>query len=249
MSILWKKNSLTALTLPFKNKAGRNNTGRITSYHRGGFQKQHLRLVDFNRHLWNVFGLINRIEYDPKRNALLAMVVYSNGVICYILSPAGLRVGDKIITRERNSLVPGNSTCIRSIPIGIHIHNIEFSTGKGGQIARTAGSYAVIVSKTAETCFVRLKSRQLQILSSSSLATIGNVSNFQFIYRNFGKAGYYRRKGWRPHVRGVAMNPIDHPHGGGQGKTSGGRPSVTPYGKITKGQPTVRTKKKKLHAF
>ena len=123
------------------------------------------------------------------------MVVYSNGVICYILSPAGLRVGDKIITRERNSLVPGNSTCIRSIPIGIHIHNIEFSTGKGGQIARTAGSYAVIVSKTAETCFVRLKSRQLQILSSSSLATIGNVSNFQFIYRNFGKAGYYRRKG------------------------------------------------------
>jgi large subunit ribosomal protein L2 len=123
------------------------------------------------------------------------MIVYSNGVICYILSPAGLKIGDKIITRERNSLVIGNSTRISSIPIGIHIHNLEFAINNGGQIARTAGSYAVIVSKTAETCLVRLKSRHLRVLPAASLATVGNVSNFQFIYRNFGKAGYYRRKG------------------------------------------------------
>ena len=123
------------------------------------------------------------------------MVIYSNGIICYILSPAGLNVGDKIITRERNSLVIGNSTYIKSIPIGVHIHNLEFLAGQGGQMARTAGSYAIIVSKTVETCLVRLKSRQLRALPSTSLATIGNVSNFQFIYRNFDKAGYYRRKG------------------------------------------------------
>jgi large subunit ribosomal protein L2 len=243
MAILWKKNSLKQLSLNFKNKAGHNNTGRITSYHRGGFCKQHVRLIDFNRYLWNIFGLITRLEYDPKRNALIALVIYSNGVICYTLNAEANKVGDKIITRKNNFLITGNSTYLYEIPVGTHIHNLEFFEGLGAQIARSAGNYAVIISKSIKNCVVRLKSHQLKILPSRSIGTIGNVSNFRFLYKNFKKAGYYRRKGWRPHVRGVAMNPIDHPHGGGQGKTSGGRPSVTPYGKITKGQPTVKIKK------
>jgi large subunit ribosomal protein L2 len=156
-----------------------------------------------------------------------------------------LSVGDRIINKEHNFIRPGNTTFLENIPIGARIHNLEFFSNRGAQLVRAAGSYSTVVSKLMGWCVVKLKSSELRLLAGKTLATYGSVSNFQYAYKCFRLAGYYRRKGWRPHVRGVAMNPIDHPHGGGQGKTSGGRPSVTPYGKITKGQPTV-VKRSKL---
>lgn len=243
MSVLiWKKKSIKNLTFGLKRISGRNNQGRITRYHRGGGTKKMLRLIDYKRYIWNIFGFVHRIEYDPKRNSLIALIVYSNGIMSYILSPENLLVGDCVFAKENIVLRVGNSTYLDQIPIGLRINSVELVANRGAQFIRAAGSYATIVSKFEKSVILKLKSGELRKFHSNCIATIGSVSNFQYIYRNFRKAGFYRMKGWLPVVRGVAMNPVDHPHGGGQGKTSGGRPSVTPYGVITKGKPTRKNK-------
>lgn len=238
MNLLWKKSSFKQLTLEKRENAGRNNFGKITVYHRGAGCKKKSRVIDFKRFIWNIFAVVLKIEYDPTRNAFLALIIYSNGIITYIIAPDKLMVGNRIINKEINFISPGNTTFLQNVPIGARIHNLEFFSNRGAQLTRSAGSYSTIVSKLANWCVIKLKSSELRLLPGKTLATYGSVSNFQYTLRTFRFAGYYRKKGWRPHVRGVAMNPIDHPHGGGQGKTSGGRPSVTPYGKITKGKPT-----------
>jgi len=239
MSVLiWKSRPIRNLKFGAKRISGRNNQGRITRYHRGGGCKKSNRIIDFNRYIWNIFGFVHRIEYDPKRNSLIALVVYSNGIMSYILATEGLSVGDYIFSKEDVVNKSGNSGYLSNLPIGLRISSIELTPNKGAQFIRAAGTYATIVSKFERTVILKLKSGELRKAPFNCLATIGAVSNFQYIYRNFQKAGFYRLKGWLPVVRGVAMNPVDHPHGGGQGKTSGGRPSVTPYGVITKGKPT-----------
>lgn len=240
--LLWKNRPIKNLTFGLKRISGRNNQGRITRYHRGGGVKRMGRLIDYKRYVWNIFGFVHRIEYDPKRNSLIALVVYSNGIMSYILAPEGLLIGDCVFAKEDIVLKPGNSTYLEQIPIGLKISSVELTANKGAQLIRAAGSYATIVSKFENIVILKLKSGELRRVHSNCIATIGSISNFQYIYRNFKKAGFYRLKGWLPIVRGVAMNPVDHPHGGGQGKTSGGRPSVTPYGVITKGKPTRKSK-------
>lgn len=241
-TLVWKKKSIKNLKFGLKRISGRNNSGKITRYHRGGGSKKSLRIIDFHKYLWNIFGFIHRIEYDPKRNSLIALVVYSNGVMSYVLAQEGLLVGDCISTKENVAIKNGNTTYLKDIPIGVKINSIELFPNKGAQLIRAAGCYATIVSKFEKSVILKLKSGELRKIDSFCTATIGSISNFQYIYRNFKKAGFYRWKGWLPVVRGVAMNPVDHPHGGGQGKTSGGRPSVTPYGIITKGKPTKKKK-------
>ena len=241
-SLVWKYRPIKNLVFGIKRISGRNNQGRITRYHRGGGCKNLARLIDFKRYIWNVFGFVHRVEYDPKRNSLIALVVYSNGIMSYILAPEGLGVGDCIFAKENILFKPGNSTYLGEMPIGLKINSIELYPNKGAQLVRAAGCYATLVSRFEKISVIKLKSGELRRISSNCMATVGSVSNFSYIYRNFNKAGFYRLKGWLPVVRGVAMNPIDHPHGGGQGKTSGGRPSVTPWGVITKGKPT-RSKK------
>lgn len=238
--LLWKYKSVKNLTLGLKRISGRNNKGRITRYHRGGGAKKSLRLIDFKRYLWNIFGFVHRIEYDPKRNSLIALIVYSNGIMSYIIAAEGLMVGDCVFAKENVVIRPSNCSYLSSLPIGLKLNCIELHPNRGAQFVRAAGAYATIVSKFEKAVILKLKSGELRKVYSNCLASIGEVSNFQYIYRNFRKAGFYRLKGWLPIVRGVAMNPVDHPHGGGQGKTSGGRPSVTPWGVITKGKPTRR---------
>lgn len=240
--LTWKFKSFKFLLIGKNRISGRNNTGRIVVYHRGGGVKRKLRIVDYYRFLWNVTGFILRIEYDPNRSALLALVVYSNGIFSYIISPEGLNVGDIITASISPKPLPGNSTYLSEIPIGVKINSVELFPNKGSKFVRSAGSYAVITKKEVASgyVFLKLRSGEVRKFFSDCIAVYGSVSNFEFRYKRFNKAGYYRRKGWRPVVRGVAMNPIDHPHGGGQGKTSGGRPSVSPSGVITKGIPTVK---------
>lgn len=240
-TLLWKNKPIKNLTFGLKRISGRNNQGRITRYHRGGGAKRVGRLIDYKRYIWNIFGFVHRVEYDPKRNSLIALIVYSNGIMSYILAPEGLLIGDCIFAKENIVLKPGNSTFLCNIPIGLKINSIELNENKGAQLIRAAGSYATIISKFENIVILKLKSGELRRINSKCMATVGSISNFQYIYRNFKKAGFYRLKGWLPVVRGVAMNPVDHPHGGGQGKTSGGRPSVTPYGVITKGKLTRKT--------
>lgn len=242
-SLIWKKKPIKKLLFSTTQISGRNNQGRITRYHRGGGCKKMVRIVDYNRYIWNIFGFVHRIEYDPKRNSLLALVVYSNGIMSYIIAPENLNVGDCIFSKDLIVFRPGNSTVLKSIPVGLKVNSIELFPNHGGQFIRAAGAYATVISKLENIVILKLKSGELRKFDSNCTAVVGVISNFQYIYRNFRKAGFYRRKGWLPVVRGVAMNPVDHPHGGGQGKTSGGRPSVTPYGVITKGKPT----RKKFH--
>lgn len=240
MQLKFKKNSFKRLSFGSISISGRNNKGKIVVCHRGGGCKKKVRIIDFKKYIWNVFGFINRIEYDPKRNSLIALVTYSNGIITYCLATEGLNVGDFIINSEKTIIKSGNSTNLSSIPVGVRISSIELSINKGAQFIRAAGTYATVVTKYKSYCILKLKSGEMRKFPSNCLATVGVISNFQYMYRRFGKAGYYRKKGWLPIVRGVAMNPVDHPHGGGQGKTSGGRPSVTPKGIITKGKPTKK---------
>lgn len=237
-NLIWKYNSIKNLILGSKRISGRNNQGRITRYHRGGGTKKSLRLVDYSRYIWNIFGFVQRIEYDPKRNALLALVVYSNGIMSYIIATEGLSVGDSIISRENIVFKSGNSTFLNNIPVGVKISSLELYQNRGAQFIRSAGTFATVISKFENSIILKLKSGEFRKFHGNCIATVGVVSNFQYMFRNFKKAGFFRLKGWLPVVRGVAMNPVDHPHGGGQGKTSGGRPSVTPYGVITKGKPT-----------
>jgi large subunit ribosomal protein L2 len=217
---------------------GRGGGGRIAVRFRGGGAKRLYRIIDFKRRKFDVAGRVERLEYDPNRTAFIALVKYADGELAYILAPQRLKAGDEVIASEKADVKPGNAMPLRSIPIGQIIHNVELKPLKGGQIARSAGAYAQLVGRDAGYAQIRLNSGELRMVPDSCMATIGAVSNQDHMNEVLGKAGRVRHKGRRPHVRGVAMNPIDHPHGGGEGRTSGGRHPVTPWGKPTKGRKT-----------
>src|ERR1700730_1103559 len=239
---LWKGKPIKALTDGKREKAGRNNHGRITVRRRGGGHKQRLRTVDFKRAKRDMSGEVQRLEYDPNRSGFLALIRYEDGELAYILAPQRLREGDKVVSGERVDVKPGNAMPMRNIPIGTIIHNVEMKPGKGGQLARAAGTYAQLVGRDAGYALLRLSSGEVRMVRAECMATIGAVSNPDKQNISIGKAGRNRWLGWRPSVRGVAMNPIDHPHGGGEGRTSGGRHPVTPWGKGTKGKKTRANK-------
>jgi large subunit ribosomal protein L2 len=217
---------------------GRGGNGRIAVRFRGGGAKRLYRVIDFKRRKWDMPGVVERLEYDPNRTAFIALVNYADGEKAYILAPQRLRTGDQVVAGEKVDVKPGNAMPLRSMPIGTIIHNVEMKPEKGGQLARSAGAYAQLVGRDAGYAQIRLGSGELRMVLDSCMATVGAVSNPDHMNENLGKAGRARHKGWRPHVRGVAMNPIDHPHGGGEGRTSGGRHPVTPWGKPTKGRKT-----------
>ena len=242
-SALWKGKPERTLTEGLYNKAGRNNNGRITARRRGGGHKRRYRVIDFKRLKYGVEAIVERLEYDPNRTAFIALIKYTDDQLSYILAPQRLSIGDKVISGEAVDIKPGNAMPMQSIPVGTIIHNIEMKTGKGGQIARSAGTYAQIIGKDQGYAQLRLSSGELRLVRSECMATIGAVSNPDQQNIKLGKAGRNRWLGKRPSVRGVAMNPIDHPHGGGEGRTSGGRHPVTPWGKPTKGKRTRSNKK------
>ena len=223
-------------------KGGRNNTGRITARRRGGGAKRLYRVIDFKRRKTDVSATVERLEYDPNRTAFIALLKYDDGELAYILAPQRLAVGDKVIAGDKVEVKPGNAMPLRAMPVGTIIHNVELKPRKGGQIARSAGAYAQLVGRDAGYAQIRLMSGELRTVEETCLATVGAVSNPDHLNINLGKAGRARHFGKRPAVRGVAMNPIDHPHGGGEGRTSGGRHPVTPWGKPTKGRRTRRNK-------
>ena len=242
-SELHKGKPVKNLTEGLTKSGGRNNTGRITSWHRGGGHKRRYRLIDFKRHQTG-FATVERLEYDPNRTAFIALIKYDDsGELAYILAPQRLAAGDKVEAGKGADIKPGNALPLGSIPVGTIVHNVELQPGRGGQIARSAGSYVQIVGRDSGYAQLRLNSGELRMVRQECMATIGAVSNPDHSNQNMGKAGRMRWKGRRPHVRGVVMNPVDHPHGGGEGRTSGGRHPVTPWGKPTKGKRT-RTNKK-----
>ena len=222
---------------------GRNNAGRITTRHRGGGHKQRYRVIDFKRNKTGVPAKVERIEYDPNRSAHIALLLYADGERRYILAPRGIKRGDEIYTGSDAPIKAGNAMPMRNIPVGTLIHNVEMKPGKGGQIARSAGSSVQLVARTGEHATLRLRSGEMRRLPADCLATIGEVGNTEHGLRSLGKAGATRWRGKRPTVRGVAMNPVDHPHGGGEGRTSGGRHPVSPWGTPTKGYRTRSNKR------
>ncbi len=242
-SELWKGKPVKKLTEGLTKKGGRNNTGRITARRQGGGHKRNYRIIDFKRRKFDVAGTVQRIEYDPNRTAFIALIEYADGELAYILAPQRLAVGDKVIAGEKADIKPGNAMPLASIPVGTIVHNVEMKAGKGGQIARSAGTYVQIVGRDAGYALLRLGSGEVRMVRAECMATIGAVSNPDESNQKLGKAGRKRWMGKRPAVRGVAMNPIDHPHGGGEGRTSGGRHPVTPWGKPTKGAKTRHNKK------
>ena len=241
---LHKGKPIKSLTKGLTKKAGRNNDGRITARRRGGGHKRLYRIVDFKRQKFDVRGTVERIEYDPNRTAFIALIKYSDEELRYILAPQRLAPGDEVIsTAGRADIKPGNAMPMSNIPIGTIIHNVEMKVGKGGQIARSAGNYVQLVGRDGGDAQLQLNSGELRMVRAECMATIGAVSNPDQSNIKLGKAGRKRWLGKRPQVRGVAMNPVDHPHGGGEGRTSGGRHPVTPWGKPTKGKRTRRPKK------
>ncbi len=240
---LWKGKPLKALTTGINEKSGHNNLGRTTSFNKGGGHKRRYRLIDFKRNKLDVAAVVERIEYDPNRSAFIALVKYQDGEFGYILAPQKLQAGDSVVAADKADIKPGNSMMLKNIPLGSIVHNVELKIGKGGQIARSAGSYVQIVGRDAGYVIVKLSSSEVRLIKGECRATVGSVSNPDHQNRSYGKAGRTRWLGIRPTVRGVAMNPIDHPHGGGEGRTSGGRHPVTPWGKKTKGKKT-RTNKR-----
>jgi large subunit ribosomal protein L2 len=237
-SELWKGKPVRELTEGMASRGGRNNLGRVTMRRRGGGHKRRYRIVDFKRRKFDVAATVERLEYDPNRSAFIALIKYDDGEIAYILAPQRVKAGDTVISGERVDIKPGNALPMENIPVGTIIHNIEMRPGKGGQIARSAGTYAQLIGKDAGFAQLRLGSGELRMVPARCMATIGAVSNPDQKNINIGKAGRNRWLGVRPSVRGVAMNPVDHPHGGGEGRTSGGRHPVTPWGKPTKGKKT-----------
>ena len=237
-SELWKGRPVKSLTEGLKEHAGRNNTGRITMRRRGGGAKKLYRIVDFKRTKHDMQAVVARIEYDPNRTAFIALVQYEDGTQTYILAPQRLAVGDKIVSGAKVDVKPGNAMPFQGLPIGTIVHNVEMKPGKGGQIARAAGTYAQFVGRDGGYAQIRLSSGELRLVRQECMCTVGAVSNPDNSNQNIGKAGRNRNYGKRPSVRGVVMNPIDHPHGGGEGRTSGGRHPVTPWGKPTKGART-----------
>ncbi len=240
---LYKGKPVKALTEGLSSKGGRNNTGRMTVRHRGGGHKRTYRKVDFKRRKYDVEGTVERIEYDPNRTAFIALVTYTDGEQAYILAPQRLAAGDKVIASQASvDVKPGNTMPLQAMPVGTIVHNVEMKPGKGGQIARSAGTYVQLVGRDQGMAILRLNSGEQRLVPGNCLATVGAVSNPDNSNRNDGKAGRSRWLGKRPHVRGVVMNPIDHPHGGGEGRSSGGRHPVTPWGKPTKGKRTRSNK-------
>ena len=240
---LWKGKPEKSLTEGPRNKGGRNNNGRITARRRGGGHKRRYRIIDFKRLKHDVEATVLRLEYDPNRTAFIALIKYADGELSYILASQRLREGDKVISGDTVDIKPGNAMPMQNIPVGTIIHNVEMKVGKGGQIARSAGTYAQIIGKDQGYAQLRLNSGELRMVRAECMATVGAVSNPDQQNIKLGKAGRKRWLGKRPSVRGVAMNPIDHPHGGGEGRTSGGRHPVTPWGKPTKGKRTRSNKK------
>ncbi|MCP4184891.1 MAG: 50S ribosomal protein L2 [Hyphomicrobiales bacterium] len=237
-SDLWKGKPVKTLTEGLSGSGGRNNAGRITARRRGGGHKRTYRMVDFKRRKFGVEGTVERIEYDPNRTAFIALIKYSDGELAYILAPQRLASGDKIIADVSTDVKPGNAMLLSSVPIGTIVHNIEMKPEKGAQIARSAGTYAQLVGRDGPYAILRLKSGEQRLIHGNCMASVGAVSNPDNSNTNKGKAGRNRWLGKRPSVRGVAMNPVDHPHGGGEGRTSGGRHPVSPWGKPTKGKKT-----------
>jgi large subunit ribosomal protein L2 len=243
-SELYKGKPVKALTEGKASQGGRNNLGRVTVRFRGGGHKKSYRIVDFKRREKpGMAAKVERLEYDPNRSAFIALIAYQDGTLSYILAPQRLAVGDTVIAGESVDIKPGNAMPVANIPVGTIVHNVEMKIGKGGQIARSAGTYAQIVGRDQGYVILRLNSGEQRLVSGQCFATIGAVSNPDHMNVSIGKAGRNRWKGFRPHNRGVAMNPIDHPHGGGEGRTSGGRHPVTPWGKPTKGKKTRSNKR------
>ena len=232
-----------ALVEKGSSSGGRNNLGRITVRHRGGGHKRRYRQIDFRRNKDGVPGRIERIEHDPNRSANLALVLYSDGERRYILAPRGMKAGDPIMAGSEAPIKPGNAMALRSIPVGTLVHNVELKPGKGGQIVRSAGGSAQLVAREGQYATLRLRSGEMRKVHITCRATIGEVGNFEHNLQKLGKAGAKRWRGVRPTVRGVAMNPVDHPHGGGEGRTSGGRHPVSPWGTPTKGYRTRNNKR------
>ncbi len=241
-SDLWKGRPVKSLTQGLVQKGGRNNTGRITARRRGGGHKRRLRIVDFKRARFDIPATVERLEYDPNRSAFIALIRYEDGEPSYILAPQRLRIGDTVVSGERADIKPGNALPMTNIPVGTIIHNVEMKIGKGGQIARAGGTYVQLIGKDQGYAQLRLKSGELRMVRAECMATIGAVSNPDQQNIKLGKAGRNRWLGKRPSVRGVAMNPIDHPHGGGEGRSSGGRHPVSPWGMPTKGKRTRSNK-------
>lgn len=232
-----------SLLRPIKKTGGRNSYGRITSRHRGGGHKRRYRLIDFKRNKDGVPAKVASIEYDPNRSARVALLHYADGEKRYILAPVGLRVGDTVTSGPQAEIRPGNALALQDIPLGMTVHNVELLPGKGGQLARSAGTSIQLMAREGKYAQLRLTSGEMRLVLAACRATIGQVGNVERENISIGKAGRSRWLGKRPRVRGVAMNPVDHPHGGGEGKTSGGRHPVTPWGVPTKGYKTRRNKR------
>lgn len=241
-SHLYKGKPIKGLTEGLSSKGGRNNTGRVTTRFRGGGHKRTYRVVDFKRRKFDVSATVERIEYDPNRTAFIALIRYEDGELSYIIAPQRISVGDTVISGANVDVKPGNAMPLGNMPVGTIIHNVELKPEKGGQIARSAGAYAQLVGRDQGMAILRLNSGEQRIVSGTCMATVGAVSNSDHGNISLGKAGRKRWMGKRPHNRGVTMNPVDHPHGGGEGRTSGGRNPVTPWGKPTKGKRTRSNK-------
>lgn len=239
---LWKGKPYAPLVEGRHSTGGRNNAGRTTTWHKGGGHKQRYRVIDFKRDKDGIRGVVERIEYDPNRTGHIALIRYADGERRYILAPRHLRGGDEILSGSEAPIKPGNAMALRSIPVGTQIHNVELRPGKGGQLARSAGSSVQLVAREGQYATLQLRSGEVRKVHAHCRATIGQVANAEHNLEKLGKAGARRWRGVRPTVRGVAMNPVDHPHGGGEGRTSGGRHPVTPWGQGTKGKRTRHTK-------
>jgi large subunit ribosomal protein L2 len=238
---LYKGKPVKALTEGLTKSGGRNNMGRVTAFRHGGGAKRAYRIIDFKRRKWGMPATVQRLEYDPNRTAWIALIEYQDGTLSYIIAPQRISAGDTVIAGEKVDVKPGNAMPLKSIPVGTIIHNIELKPMKGAQMARSAGAYAQLVGRDSGYAQIRLGSGELRMVLDTCMATIGAVSNPDNMNENWGKAGRSRHLGVRPSVRGVAMNPVDHPMGGGEGRTSGGRHPTTPWGKKTRGPKTRKT--------
>ena len=241
-SELYKGGPVKTLTEGLTQKGGRNNAGRITARYQGGGHKRTYRMVDFKRRKRDVAATVERLEYDPNRTAFIALIKYEDGQLSYIIAPQRLEVGDTVVTSATADIKPGNTLPLKNIPVGTIIHNIELKPQKGAQMVRSAGTYAQLVGRDGGYAQIKLASGELRMVMDSCLATVGAVSNPDNMNQVLSKAGRKRHMGKRPSVRGVVMNPVDHPHGGGEGKSSGGRHPVTPWGKKTRGPKTRKNK-------
>ncbi len=240
---LHKGKPIKALTRGMHATGGRNNQGRTTSFFMGGGHKRRYRMVDFKRKKRDVIATVERLEYDPYRTAFIALIRYDDGELSYILAPQRIKVGDKIVSAEQADVKPGNAMPLKNMPVGTIVHNVELKIGRGGQMARSAGCYAQLIGKDSGYAQLRVSSGEVRLVRAECVATIGAVSNPDNQNIKIGKAGRNRWLGRRPHTRGVVMNPVDHPHGGGEGRSSGGRHPVTPWGKPTKGKRTRNNKR------